>query len=231
MAMSVAPKRRGPGRPPKAKTPSLPQPVPILSKSMTDEEVELVDIDIDTNATPLRSTTRTRTRIDSSKGKGKGRAVEHSDDDELVSIQSQSRQSKRMRFRGHSPATTPIQASMPKVRLRIPQKGKRKNLKGKRREITGDDQDDGGGEETDGDGDGRTKGMFDDVLGEAERDTSKTVILQSDKGRFERSRVGAEVCSFTLISFSQQVLITTIHSFLGIHCTPSLPGKIFGNPR
>lgn len=194
---------------------------------MTDEEVELEDIAIDTSATPLRSTTRTRTRIDSSKGKGKGRAVEQSDDDEPVSIQSQSRQPKRMRFRGHSPAITPIQASMPKVRLRIPQKGKGKNSKGKgkRREIAGDDQDDGEGEETDGDGDGRIKGMFDDILGEAERDTSKTVILQSDKGKFERSRVGAEVCSLLLLSLSKPASPDYHHSSVLRHPSHPVPSR------
>lgn len=141
--MAVAPRKRGPGRPPKA-------------IATTNEGV----------ATPLRRT-RTTSKIQSSK-KGKGRAVDHSDD-ELVTPSAP--QPKRMRFRLQSPPQPP---AIPKVRIRLTQKGK-----GKRKEREEEE-----------------KGLFDDVLGESERDTSKTVILQSDKHRFEQSRTVAEVsCS------------------------------------
>jgi hypothetical protein len=58
------------------------------------------------------------------------------------------------------------------VRLRLPAKNK-----GKGRE----------------DDDGPQKGLFDDILGADDRDTTKTTVEFGDKQRFERSRLVAEV--------------------------------------
>ncbi len=50
---------------------------------------------------------------------------------------------------------------------------------------------------TDDDNFGARKGMFDDILNGEERDTSKTIVLNNDRERFERSRMVADVrCSF-----------------------------------
>ncbi|KAI9454545.1 hypothetical protein BJY52DRAFT_1284058 [Lactarius psammicola] len=60
------------------------------------------------------------------------------------------------------------------VRLRLPVQGK-----GKEKEESGDEE--------------PTVGLFDDVLTPEDRDTSKTMIMQGDKLRFERSRQAAEL--------------------------------------
>ncbi|KAJ3811328.1 hypothetical protein EV368DRAFT_40823 [Lentinula lateritia] len=130
---------------------------------VTDNEE--LEIEVETRATPLR---RTRTKSMQSLKKGKGPALDHSDDD-LVTPNA--RQPKRMRLRLQSPAQPSNNINIPKVRLRITQKGK-----GKAKEREEEE----------------SKGLFDDVLGGDERDTSKTVILPSDKQRFERSRALAE---------------------------------------
>jgi hypothetical protein len=67
--------------------------------------------------------------------------------------------------------TTPPPATSLRVRLRIPGRGK-----GKERED----------EEP-------CHGLFDDILSPEERDTGKTMITNTDKLYFERSRVTAEV--------------------------------------
>ncbi|KAJ3828458.1 hypothetical protein EV361DRAFT_802692 [Lentinula raphanica] len=133
-----------------------PKPTPFPA-AMTDDEL---DLDVGTNFTPLR---RTRTKSMQSTKKSKGTVFDQSDDD-LVTPSN--RQPKRMRIRVQSPIT-----NIPKVRLRVTQKGK-----GKAREREDDE----------------SKGLFDEVLEEDARDTSRTVILQSDKQRFERSRAVAE---------------------------------------
>ncbi|KAJ3913826.1 hypothetical protein F5877DRAFT_51616 [Lentinula edodes] len=130
---------------------------------VTDNEE--LEMEVETRATPLR---RTRTKSMQSLKKGKGPALDHSDDD-LVTPNA--RQPKRMRLRLQSPAQPSNNINIPKVRLRITQKGK-----GKAKEREEEE----------------SKGLFDDVLGGDERDTSKTVILPSDKQRFERSRAIAE---------------------------------------
>jgi hypothetical protein len=43
------------------------------------------------------------------------------------------------------------------------------------------------------------KSMFDDILSEADRDTSKTIITGSDKNLFEKSRQAAEVSNLLLL--------------------------------
>ncbi|GAW07781.1 histone acetyltransferase mst2 [Lentinula edodes] len=136
---------------------------PAQAKSRMDNEE--LEMEVETRATPLR---RTRTKSMQSLKKGKGPALDHSDDD-LVTPNA--RQPKRMRLRLQSPAQPSNNINIPKVRLRITQKGK-----GKAKEREEEE----------------SKGLFDDVLGGDERDTSKTVILPSDKQRFERSRAIAE---------------------------------------
>lgn len=92
------------------------------------------------------------------------------DDDDLSPV----RPAKRMKIRINSPAPR-----LPRIRLRIPpQKGK-----GKERE---DDE--------------PSKGLFDDILSVTDRDTSKTVILNTDKFQFERSRLAAEVSALIQLS-------------------------------
>ncbi|KAI0291911.1 acyl-CoA N-acyltransferase [Multifurca ochricompacta] len=60
------------------------------------------------------------------------------------------------------------------VRLRLPAQGK-----GKEKEDSSDEE--------------PAKGLFDDILTPEDRDTSKTVIMHSDKVRFERSRQATEL--------------------------------------
>jgi hypothetical protein len=98
-----------------------------------------------------------------SNAKGKARSATPSSDEELTV--SLIRPLKRKRARQSSPVT-PL-----RVRLRIPPRGK-----GKGREE----------EEV-------SHGLFDDILGSPERDTSKTSITNLDKTYFERSRLSAEV--------------------------------------
>ena len=99
-----------------------------------------------------------------SNGKGKARSATPSSDEELTV--SPNRPLKRKRTRQLSPVIP-----LPRVRLRLPPRGK-----GKGREE----------EEV-------SHGLFDDILGSAERDTSKTSITNLDKTYFERSRLSAEV--------------------------------------
>lgn len=106
---------------------------------------------------------RARGRMKSN-GKGKARSATPSTDEELTV--SPIRQLKRKRARQLSPVNP-----LPRVRLRLPPRGK-----GKGREE----------EEV-------SHGLFDDILGSAERDTSKTSITNLDKTYFERSRLSAEV--------------------------------------
>lgn len=96
--------------------------------------------------------------------KGKARAATPTSDEEPTVSPIHSL--KRKRVRQLSPAIP-----LPRVRLRLPSRGK-----GKGREE----------EEV-------PHGLFDDILGAAERDTSKTSITNLDKTYFERSRLLAEV--------------------------------------
>jgi hypothetical protein len=112
-----------------------------------------------------------------SNAKGKARAVTLSSDEEPTV--SSVRSLKRKRTHQLSPVIP-----LPRVRLRLPPRGK-----GKERE------------EED------PHGLFDDILGSAERDTSKTSITNLDKAYFERSRLSAEVSPrillYSLISDSK----------------------------
>jgi hypothetical protein len=76
---------------------------------------------------------------------------------------------KMQRLRGQSPA----QVSYPpvKIRLRIPGKGKARERQ----------------EEED------KRGVFDDILPPGDRDTTKTMVESTDKLRFNKSRIAAEV--------------------------------------
>ena len=88
------------------------------------------------------------------------------------SIETQTpRPAKRMRIKVRSPPPPLI------VRLRLPPKGK-----GKERE------------------DDPEHNIFEDLLPPAERDTSKTTIDNSDRARFEKSRLAAEVRSWYMYS-------------------------------
>lgn len=115
---------------------------------------------------------RARGRIKSNP-KGKGRSTTPSSDEELTV--SSIRPLKRKRTRQLSPVIP-----LPRVRLRLPPRGK-----GKGREE----------EET-------LHGLFDEILGSAERDTSKTSITNLDKTFFERSRLSAEVSPIILKPFN-----------------------------
>ena len=109
-------------------------------------------------------------RTKSSK-KDKGRRFTEEHDEEG---QSPSQQIKRIRIRRSSPPAT----SLPRVRLRLPaQKGK-----GKEREEEEEPK----------------KGIFDDILSPDDRSTAKTSVEASDKLRFEKSRLAAEVGSIAL---------------------------------
>ncbi|KAG6898214.1 hypothetical protein C0992_003326 [Termitomyces sp. T32_za158] len=88
----------------------------------------------------------------------------HYSDDDLPTVISPRQKRPRMR-------QTSVPHSVPKVRLRLP------SQKGKARECEEEDS---------------HKGLFDDILTEAERETSKTSITAADKQRFERSRIIAE---------------------------------------
>jgi hypothetical protein len=98
--------------------------------------------------------------------KGKARAISDDDEDDELPVR---RQPKKVRMRVRSPSPPPQPRVV--VRLRLPARGK-----GKEREE----------EES-------RKGMFDDILGLQERDTSKTTVNFADKQRFERSRLLADV--------------------------------------
>lgn len=110
---------------------------------------------------------KTRRRRASYK-KGGGRTRLDSDDDEASSPAPP----KRPRILVASPV---VPRPRMVVRLRLPAKGK-----GKGREVD----------------DGPPKGLFDDILGPEDRDTTKTTVEFGDKQRFERSRVAAEVSNF-----------------------------------
>ena len=106
-----------------------------------------------------------------SNGKGKARSATPSSEEELTV--SSNRPLKRKRARQLSPVIP-----LPRVRLRLPPRGK-----GKGREE----------EEV-------SHGLFDDILGSVERDTSKTSITNLDKTYFERSRLSAEVSPRILLT-------------------------------
>jgi len=77
--------------------------------------------------------------------------------------------------RKRPPSPTPPSESVPRVRLRLPQRA----AKGKEREE-----------------EDPPRGVFEDVLTTEERDTTKTTISNWDKQYFNRSRQAAEVSSF-----------------------------------
>lgn len=101
---------------------------------------------------------------------GSSKAPQYSDDDLSTVI---SPRQKRARAR-----QSPVPHSVPKVRLRL------SSQKGKAKECEEEEL---------------HKGLFDDILTEAERETLKTSITAADKQRFERSRIIAEVRCCNLI--------------------------------
>jgi len=84
------------------------------------------------------------------------------------------RQTKRMRVRISSSTL------LPRIRLRLPAQ------KGKGRERDEDEE--------------HRKGIFDDILSLEDRDTAKTSVESSDKQRYERSRVAADVNELSAVS-------------------------------
>ncbi|KAF8896245.1 hypothetical protein BD779DRAFT_1494815 [Infundibulicybe gibba] len=114
--------------------------------------------------TPKVNRTRSKPKADR-KGKGRMLREEYYMDGEKQDTTPQ-RQSKRIRV-----PIAPSPPPLPRVRLRLStQKGK-----GKERE---DDE--------------LPKGLFDDILSPEDRDIAKTTIVNSDKQRFERSRLAVE---------------------------------------
>jgi hypothetical protein len=104
--------------------------------------------------------------------------------------QSTPRPLKRIRLR--SPAVHPLV-----VRLRIPLKGK-----GKEREEDPD------------------RNIFEDLLGPADRDMSKTGITDSDRARFDKSCLAAEVCFCPLVSMNNELSLPhrkNLHLHLNRH--------------
>lgn len=159
----------------------------------TEEDVD-VDVEglddvgedgIEGAAPVLNSRSRTKSsRTNRRKGKAPVRS-RPPERDEARASPPPSRPRKRVRTTIRSPS--PQENNRPKmvVRLKLPP-GKDKG-KGKAR------ADDIG---TDDDNFGSRKGMFDDFLSSEERDTSKTNVLNSDRDRFERSRIVADVRCF-----------------------------------
>ena len=88
---------------------------------------------------------------------------------------------------------------LPKIRLRLPARG------GKRRDRDDDEE--------------HRKGIFDDILGVDERDTTKTSVEVGDKQRFERSRLAAEV---TVVDTQSERNVLTL-DILQLKLAPPLP--------
>lgn len=175
---------------------------PVASSSKT------IAVDAEPSKRELESA-RARTKKDR---KGKGRAVSEDDSDvdvELDDDVTHSVLAREARPRhGHSrrkstgPREMSSRAQHPPKRIRItlptsqsppsrPQKVFLRLNKGKGRARDS-------GPETDGEDDESPRGLFDEILNEEDRDTSKQSILNSDKERFEKSRQEAEVCHNTL---------------------------------
>ena len=127
------------------------------------------DVDMDEDEEGGGSTIPKIRRRKKSYRKSRAKGRQDSDDDEASSPAPP----KRPRLH----VTSPV-APRPRmvVRIRLPAKGK-----GKVRE----------------DSLGPQKGLFDDILGVDDRDTTKTTVEFMDKQRFERSRLAAEVSSPT----------------------------------
>jgi hypothetical protein len=124
------------------------------------------EVDLDVQEVPSAIKIRARQRHGR---KGKARAIPDEDEDEYDESPVRPPSKKvKMRIRSPSPPSRPRVV----VRLRLPGRGK-----GKEREEE------------------ERKGMFDDILGVEERDTSKTNVVWGDKQRFERSRLLADVRS------------------------------------
>jgi len=99
---------------------------------------------------------------------------EEEEDEEVMQTPARGRKRKGV---GSSPVVG--RPPLPRVRLRLPSQ-QHSPQKGKGKERAEEE-------------DGVEKGMFDDILDEADRDTSKTQITKYDLGLFERSRQLAEV--------------------------------------
>ncbi|KAF8969241.1 hypothetical protein BDZ97DRAFT_272862 [Flammula alnicola] len=147
--------RKGKKNAGKGRTRGVPKVAVVSDGSDNDDPVDVVD-------SPVLP--RNRGRLSRPSAKAKARAPTISSDEEPEARPA--RPPKRRRPRESSPPPPTV----PRVRLRLPPRGK-----GKERE-----EDDG------------PHGLFDDILGIEERDTSKTTPTNTDKLLFERSRVAAE---------------------------------------
>ncbi|KAF9525653.1 hypothetical protein CPB83DRAFT_837983 [Crepidotus variabilis] len=145
-----------------------------------ESEVEEEEIDVDETPVASRRGARRRptttpataqTTAPRRRSYARPRPPPSSDEEEGAISATPIRSTKRRRIpvlREPSPPPAPL----PRVRLRLPvQRG----AKGKEREE----------EEP-------SRGLFEDILSQDERDTNKTTIMNSDKVHFERSRLAAE---------------------------------------
>lgn len=147
----------------------------ILTDEEEEEEVEVEALDEEEEMDPVPSNSRGRPPNNRRKSNARAQRRTESVPDDVEGPPPPLRPQKRMKMTIQSPSP-PRQSGPgrpPKIKLRL-------NVKGK------------GREEEEGDEPG--KGMFDDVLSESQRDTSKTNILNSDRDRFEKARSLAEVC-------------------------------------
>ncbi|KAA1467313.1 hypothetical protein DENSPDRAFT_792496, partial [Dentipellis sp. KUC8613] len=135
-------------------------------RAVVTDESEDVEVDVEGSDTPIGPRGRERRKTFATR---KRRAAE-----------GEQTPSPPRRVKINGPKNGPKRT----VRLRLPPQGqesekeKTKSRKGKEKEEVSDDS--------------PTKGMFDDILSEAERDTTKTNVTASDKAKFERARLAAE---------------------------------------
>lgn len=164
------------GRPPRPKHP----PPDVASDAMQVEgEPGSATPKVPRSTTTTTTTTRTRTikrsRLAREAAEARGELSE-GDDGEAQS--SPLRVRRRKQPQPYQPKEPSPGHSLPRVRLRLPTQIKGKG-KGKERAEEEDES--------------STHGLFDDILNEGDRDTSKTQITRIDKHLFERSRQFAEV--------------------------------------
>lgn len=140
------------------------------ARAITTDESEVDDgiFEVDGyNETPMPLRSR-KGRTDKSRGRSKKDPAE-----DVIPDPEPIRPYKSVRLKVTSPVP-PTPAARPTIRLKL----SARTAKGKDRE-----------EETDE----AKKGMFDDLLGPEDRDTSQTNVSSTDKSRFEKSRAEAEV--------------------------------------
>ncbi|KAF5341910.1 hypothetical protein D9611_001573 [Ephemerocybe angulata] len=154
--------RKG-GRPPgKGKGGRKPRPKPAPPPEVDEDAMDVEE------AAPVLSKSTTRTRTIKRSRTAREAQEEFSEDCDGEPASSPLRTRRRKQPKEPSPAQT-----LPRVRLRLPTQ-----LKGKGKEREEEES--------------NSHGMFDDILKEGDRDTSKTQISRIDMALFERSRQVAE---------------------------------------